>query len=477
MPNYLNKVVYLTQEQYDTLIQNNTITVDDTTITYSDNDLYITPVEDKYLVLKDSALRYEINQMNSALTLSAPTTEHALDSNGISYRWDQEHGLLTITNPNVQSYFRLTGDTLGYNTNWSNLKGNTESAFLEAGHFYRLSLELVSGTATADTTTGKTISACIYHYNNSWNDNATPGNPYIYYHSGSGNSAKRNLFICTYGTFVNATYAIKLEDVSDVYRQESLIHKANGFVDLQSTPLDTIPSALSQQNITGLNWDGQTCLTLSRNTGDYHAWLKLSGTFAAATGSSDAMTAGADCTNFIAGHKYRVTVKPMLGTWTTSDDNDLGHVVIYSVDSLTNSDKKAEYSIGTPFYINWTADDGAGAVWCFIRKTATCSVTLYCFVEDVTDEIVQVLTPTTTTMILQPCPVTYNFGEVAELTVTVTTDTEYHFMYTCPTNTATVITINGITGTAGDTPEADKTYEVDVWAGIALTKEVEVTAV
>ena len=65
-----------------------------------------------------------------------------------------------------------------------------------------------------------------------------------------------NLFICTYGTFVNATYTIKLEDVSDTYRQESFMHKANGFIDLQSTPLDTIPSALSQQNITGLNWDG-----------------------------------------------------------------------------------------------------------------------------------------------------------------------------------------------------------------------------
>lgn len=80
------------------------------------------------------------------------------------------------------------------------------------------------------------------------------------------------------------------------------------------------------------------------------------------------------------------------------------------------------------------------------------------------------------TFTLQPCPVTYSFGEMAELTVTVTANTQYHFMFSCPLSVATVLTLNGITGSAGDTTlEAGATYEIDVWAGIALYRKIEVT--
>lgn len=91
---------------------------------------------------------------------------------------------------------------------------------------------------------------------------------------------------------------------------------------------------------------------------------------------------------------------------------------------------------------------------------------------------VSVVTPASgSTFTLQPCPVTYNFGEKAELTVTVTANSQYHFMFSCPSGAATVLTMNGITGTAGDTLAAGKTYEVDVWAGVAFIKEIEITAV
>lgn len=90
---------------------------------------------------------------------------------------------------------------------------------------------------------------------------------------------------------------------------------------------------------------------------------------------------------------------------------------------------------------------------------------------------VSILTPEETTLTLQPCPITYSFGEVAELTLTVTATSQYHFMFTCPSAAATVLTLIGITGMAGDTTlEAGKTYEVDIWAGIAFFKEIEVTA-
>lgn len=91
---------------------------------------------------------------------------------------------------------------------------------------------------------------------------------------------------------------------------------------------------------------------------------------------------------------------------------------------------------------------------------------------------VTVVTPASgTTFTLAPCPITYNFGEKAELTVTVSATSQYHFMFSCPSGAATVLTMNGITGTSGDTLAAGKTYEVDIWAGIAFIKEIEVTAV
>jgi len=86
--------------------------------------------------------------------------------------------------------------------------------------------------------------------------------------------------------------------------------------------------------------------------------------------------------------------------------------------------------------------------------------------------VVSIITNPATTLTLQPCPVTYKWGEVAELTLTVTSDTEYHFMFTCPSSAATVLTITGETQRTGDTLEAGKTYEVDIWAGVTLIREV-----
>ena len=90
---------------------------------------------------------------------------------------------------------------------------------------------------------------------------------------------------------------------------------------------------------------------------------------------------------------------------------------------------------------------------------------------------VSVVTPASTTVTLSPCPVTYAFGEAAALNLTVTATSQYHFSFSCPSASVTVLTLNGITGTAGDDIEAGGTYEVDVWAGTAFIKEIEITAV
>ena len=97
---------------------------------------------------------------------------------------------------------------------------------------------------------------------------------------------------------------------------------------------------------------------------------------------------------------------------------------------------------------------------------------------DTTDIPVSVVTPASgSTFTLDPCPVTYSFGEKAELAVTVTALSQFHFMFSCPSSAATVLTINGETMRCGDTLAAGKTYEVDIWAGITRVCEVDGTAV
>ena len=44
MPNYQKRIVYLSDAQYQQLILNGSITVDGVTITYSDSDVYVTPM-------------------------------------------------------------------------------------------------------------------------------------------------------------------------------------------------------------------------------------------------------------------------------------------------------------------------------------------------------------------------------------------------------------------------------------------------
>ena len=49
MPNYSRKIVYLSEAQKAELFTNHTITVNGTTITYNENDLYVTPQEQPYI--------------------------------------------------------------------------------------------------------------------------------------------------------------------------------------------------------------------------------------------------------------------------------------------------------------------------------------------------------------------------------------------------------------------------------------------
>lgn len=80
------------------------------------------------------------------------------------------------------------------------------------------------------------------------------------------------------------------------------------------------------------------------------------------------------------------------------------------------------------------------------------------------------------TFTLEPCPVSYAFGEKAELNITVTANSEYHFAFSCPIGTPTVLTMTGVTATSGDVIlEAGGYYDIIVWNGIALYRKVVLT--
>ena len=88
----------------------------------------------------------------------------------------------------------------------------------------------------------------------------------------------------------------------------------------------------------------------------------------------------------------------------------------------------------------------------------------------------RILSPTGNTHTLLPCPFSYAFGEKAELNITVTATSEYHFSFSCPAGTPTVLSMTGVTATSGDVIlEAGGYYEVNVWNGVALYRKLEVT--
>lgn len=88
----------------------------------------------------------------------------------------------------------------------------------------------------------------------------------------------------------------------------------------------------------------------------------------------------------------------------------------------------------------------------------------------------RILSPAGNTHTLLPCPFSYAFGEKAELNITVTANSEYHFSFSCPVGSPTVLTMTGATATSGDVIlEAGGYYEINVWNGVALYRKVEVT--
>lgn len=91
--------------------------------------------------------------------------------------------------------------------------------------------------------------------------------------------------------------------------------------------------------------------------------------------------------------------------------------------------------------------------------------------EEIRARVINSTYGTTISRDISPLPTSYNFGTKNSVTVNVSADAQYRFMFTCPVGLPTVLTMNGVTETYGDDIEAGKTYIVDIWSGIATIAE------
>lgn len=82
----LNNIVYLSAKQLETLMTDKTITVGDTTINFDDNDLYMTPDEDKYVLYSSTG------------TVTTATPSAGTDAVNLDY--------FNANTPNEKTYYR-----------------------------------------------------------------------------------------------------------------------------------------------------------------------------------------------------------------------------------------------------------------------------------------------------------------------------------------------------------------------------------
>lgn len=147
----------------------------------------------------------------------------------------------------------------------------------------------------------------------------------------------------------------------------------------------------------------------------------------------------------------------------------------------------ADIKSGSSSYLPLTPSNQKNAVFYGLASAAgfatASSLTMGTYTNAAIDKILtllgvynRILSPAGNTHTLLPCPFSYAFGEKAELNITVTANSEYHFSFSCPAGTPTMLTMTGATATSGDVIlEAGGYYEINVWNGVALYRKVEVT--
>lgn len=150
MPNYSKKIVYLSNEQYQNLVTNQTITVDGNIITYNENDIYVTP---QTAPVTDVQVNSTSIVNNGVANIPLATTSTA----GVG-KISNDYGI-SITS-GIFRIYKATDDQIKLGTN--NYRPITPSV-IPATVFYGLSKvageDLASDTVTLGTYPEKSISA------------------------------------------------------------------------------------------------------------------------------------------------------------------------------------------------------------------------------------------------------------------------------------------------------------------------------
>lgn len=106
MPNYSRKIVYLSDAQRQELFTNNTVTVNGQTITYNDNDIYVTPQAEPIIDVKINNTSISANGVANIplATSSTPGLVKAYTAGGVSIFTSGTYtGCLYLPSPNDET--------------------------------------------------------------------------------------------------------------------------------------------------------------------------------------------------------------------------------------------------------------------------------------------------------------------------------------------------------------------------------------
>lgn len=114
MPNYSKRIVYLTEAQRKELFLNGTITVDGVTVTYSENDLYVTPQEEPVTdvtvngtsIVSDGVAEIPIAGTNSLGVIQVPAVGGLTVINNNLYTNGADTGIIKTPNLFAGSSYR-----------------------------------------------------------------------------------------------------------------------------------------------------------------------------------------------------------------------------------------------------------------------------------------------------------------------------------------------------------------------------------
>ena len=318
----LQKIVYLSQAEYETLVTNGTITKDGVTITYSQDDLYITPEPEP---------NYCGWYTGTAITGTSETAAIFSDS-GITYAMVGDMYLNTSTN----NTYRCTEEGDAANAKWIYVN-NIQGDIGPAGSEYTV---LVQSTEPTE--------------------------------------ASNKLWIPS-GTNGVAQQVPTVEDINAVHERMDVIHSMVNYGYGYENLLEESDSTTQYKRV-GVIRNG-TQITLNGTSGSADLRIRLTGTMVRTT-SNDSVDSWTNGLTLISGHQYKITMRYISGTITNTNSYYPGSR-IYKVGTHTSEGSVTidEYSSERVY----TADNDAVNIVLYVYANTTLTNVVYeVLLEDMT---------------------------------------------------------------------------------------------